>query len=54
MKDLIEYIAKSLVELHNGWIWVKSSEGRGSTFCVAPPVHRTSRPHRQAARATTR
>jgi signal transduction histidine kinase len=47
-------IAKSLVELHNGRIWVKSNEGRGSTFCVALPVHRTSRPHRQAARATTR
>jgi signal transduction histidine kinase len=32
-------IAKSLTELHNGRIWVESSDGRGSEFCVALPLH---------------
>lgn len=32
-------IAKSLVELHNGRIWVESADGEGSTFCVALPKH---------------
>jgi signal transduction histidine kinase len=32
-------IAKSLVELHNGRIWVESADGQGSTFCVALPRH---------------
>ena len=32
-------IAKSLVELHNGRIWVESNDGQGSTFCVALPKH---------------
>ncbi len=31
-------IAKSLVELHNGRIWVSNSDHRGSEFCVALPV----------------
>lgn len=31
-------IAKSLVELHNGRIWVSSSDERGSEFSVALPV----------------
>ena len=31
-------IAKSLVELHNGRIWVESSDGHGSEFCVALPL----------------
>jgi signal transduction histidine kinase len=48
-------IAKSLVELHNGRIWVKSNEGRGSTFCVALPVHHPARaPRRPPARAASR
>jgi signal transduction histidine kinase len=33
-------IAKSVVELHNGRIWVDdNTEGTGSTFCVALPKH---------------
>jgi signal transduction histidine kinase len=47
-------IAKSLVELHNGRIWVKSNEGRGSTFCVALPVYRPARTQRIAARSASR
>ncbi len=31
-------IAKSLVELHNGRIWVESDDGQGSRFSVALPV----------------
>lgn len=43
-------IAKSLVELHNGRIWVESGEGgQGSTFCVALPAHRSVRPRRDGA-----
>jgi signal transduction histidine kinase len=35
-------IAKSLVELHNGRIWVESSDHGGSSFCVALPRQRTA------------
>ena len=33
-------IAKSIVELHNGRIWVESADGHGSRFCVAVPAAR--------------
>lgn len=34
-------IAKSVVELHNGRIWVEAGpEGSGSSFCVSLPSHR--------------
>ncbi|MCX4243370.1 ATP-binding protein [Paraliomyxa miuraensis] len=33
-------ITKSLVELHDGRVWVRSEgAGRGSTFCVELPIH---------------
>jgi PAS domain S-box-containing protein len=31
-------IAKSIIELHGGHIWVKSKNGEGSTFCFSLPV----------------
>ncbi|MDO8617149.1 MAG: ATP-binding protein [Dehalococcoidia bacterium] len=38
-------IAKSLVELHNGRIWVESAEnGQGSSFCIALPDQTAGRP----------
>jgi signal transduction histidine kinase len=48
-------IAKSLVELHNGRIWVESGlKGRGSVFCVALPVHGVGEPNRSAEQAAAR
>ncbi len=38
-------IAKSLVELHNGRIWVESADGQGSSFCVALPRHSPAAEH---------
>ncbi len=32
------YIAKSIIDLHHGKIWVNSEEGRGSTFSFSLPV----------------
>jgi PAS domain S-box-containing protein len=34
-------MAKHIVELHDGRIWVKSEEGKGSTFTVVLPMGRT-------------
>ena len=34
-------VAKTIVDLHNGKIWVKSNKGEGSIFFVSLPLHRT-------------
>jgi len=47
-------IAKSLVELHSGRIWVESNDHRGSTFCVALPVQAARRARRFRERAASR
>jgi signal transduction histidine kinase len=48
-------IAKSLVELHNGRIWVENKRnGRGSSFCVALPAHGVGEPGRVAERTGRR
>ncbi len=48
-------IAKSLVELHNGRIWVENKRnGRGSSFCVALPAHGVGEPDRVAERTGSR
>jgi signal transduction histidine kinase len=47
-------IAKSLVELHNGRIWVEDGEKRGSSFCVALPLQNATRRRRVPARAAVR
>ncbi|GAF71835.1 unnamed protein product, partial [marine sediment metagenome] len=41
-------IAKELVEMHNGWIWAESKDGRGNSFCFTLPKTNT-----QAVTAST-
>ncbi len=46
------YIARRLVEAHNGYIWVESAPGKGSRFSFAVPVAAQSNAgERQAANA---
>lgn len=47
-------IAKSLVELHSGRIWVESGFGHGSTFCVALPLQGASRKRKAPAGVAAR
>lgn len=37
------HIAKSIVELHNGRIWVESKLGKGTTFFVSLPINQQKR-----------
>jgi signal transduction histidine kinase len=30
-------IARELVEMHGGWIWAESRDGRGNSFCFTLP-----------------
>ncbi|MBI2912662.1 MAG: ATP-binding protein [Chloroflexi bacterium] len=47
-------IAKSLVELHSGRIWVESAgDGQGSIFCVALPAHDPAAERPLASRAAS-
>ena len=39
-------IAKAMIELHNGQIWVESKEGMGSLFCFVLPMDES---HAQAS-----
>jgi two-component system phosphate regulon sensor histidine kinase PhoR len=32
------FLAKAIVDAHNGQIWVRSESGKGTTFFVALPV----------------
>jgi len=38
------YIARQMVELHGGRIWVESEPGRGSIFCFQVPKAEKGRP----------
>jgi signal transduction histidine kinase len=47
-------IAKSLTELHNGRIWVATSDRHGSEFCVALPLQPRARSQALATPAASR
>ena len=36
-------VAKSMIDLHNGRIWVESQEGKGSTFTFLLPIERAEK-----------
>ena len=42
-------VAKSMIDLHNGKIWVESIEGKGSTFIFLLPIQRTEKPAASAS-----
>lgn len=39
-------VARAMIEMHNGRLWVESTEGRGSTFSFLLPVDRPTSPIR--------
>ncbi|MFN2217507.1 MAG: ATP-binding protein [Anaerolineae bacterium] len=38
------YIARQMIELHDGRIWVESQIGKGSTFCFQVPNRMRGQP----------
>jgi signal transduction histidine kinase len=38
-------VAKSMIELHDGRIWVESEEGKGSTFTFLLPIEQSRKPN---------